>query len=186
MFICIFTNPHSGSSMVASIFRAHGVWTGKSMGEYETYEWPELKKAIKHQGPPYNGAFITKATDMPMVNKLIEEKIDQGIDFLHKSAPELYGVLKKWQPKIIKIRRNIKSIIAGQNVEGQYIDLVYKRHALLEQLDGPWVDTDEIMDDNFDLLKEAFDYCSLNFNIDLAKSRINKDLWHQPKHVEVV
>jgi len=150
------------------------------MGEYETYEWPEIKKAIKHQGPPFSGEFIYDATDMATVERLINEKLEQGIDFIYKSAPEPYGILKRWEPTIIKVKRHIESIITAQNVEGQYIDLVYKRHALLEQLDGPWVDTDEIMAGNFESLQCAFDHCSLDFDVELAKSCIREDLWHHP------
>jgi hypothetical protein len=177
VLIAIATNPKSGSSMIASIFVAHGVWAGRSLNKnkYQTYEWYEMKQAMKRYGPPLEGDGFHIPDNPERLDSLVRSKRGK---WLFKSAPELIGSLLKYNPKIIKIRRDIASIISSQCVDKEWEEVINKRFALMENLGGVWVDSDQVINGDLSSLEKAFDYCDIELDYDKAMACIDQSLWH--------
>lgn len=189
--ICIYGNPRSGTSLVAKIFRAHGVWTGlsKNIRGYRTYEWDSVKFTIRGNCNWSDRCVFTniRSAVLQRVDELITERKERHI--LFKSPPDYHQVMERYNPIIVTVRRHIDSVLASQingsvwprhKVE-RWKKVILRRIALMDEMNAPVVDTDEILNGDFSSIKKAIEHCGLPFDFETTERQIDRKIWHHKK-----
>ena len=161
----------SGSSMITSIFVAHGMWYGRgglcgasnTPVPYETYENQVLKL--------YGRGEISddKARDI----------LPSDRAWIYKGAPPSFAVkVHRLFPDamLFRVRRAKRSILKS-SADGKAA-LRTRSLEELEAIDAPWIDSDEIMAGDFSSLESAFALCGMELDLELARKCIDPDKWH--------
>jgi hypothetical protein len=196
--IIIMAMPRSGSSMVAGVFAAHGVFVGtckeadskNEKGFFEHVGFTKLVIELYGKGlisrnrtpephPDFKGRFMD----------LIKEDGYSGGPWLIKHAHVYHKIWKGFNPRFIVVKRDTASISESSRdlgwassmshiIEGQkMLDRIVKEH------DAPVVDSNELIKGNYDSLEKAFKHCSLIFNKWTADDFIEPDLWRHSVEV---
>jgi len=180
-------NSRSGSSLVTKIFHAHGCWVGSTQVDkntakngkpaYPVYEWTDLKWAMKPRGAGWklDGTFV-EPVRAEEVAKVIGERTEDH--FIWKGLPDYHPYLEPYNPKVIKIKRKIGSVLKSQDTDEYWQSVTLRRLDLMDSIDGVEVDTDQVVSGNFVTLEKAFIHCGLAFNSELAEDQIDRSLWH--------
>lgn len=169
--IIIAAVPRSGSSLIAGIFAAHGVWVGgfskKVMSNtpipYDSYENDDVNKWFLSDGE------IDLFDIVPKDSR-----------WFYKCSPEkAIRILKVLDnPVCVKIERKPKSIILS-SADVKHIHVIrMKQMAMLEEMDGMWISSDDIMAGNFSGIKSVFTDIGLVFDQSKANKVIDRGLWH--------
>ena len=176
----------------------HGVYTGeivKNKFGYTEYENTAIKIISKQQWVNYN-RYRTKEFGIAMepskqhlqnVRNVVEKDIPDGQEWLFKTMAELYPLFLQFNPKIILVKRNEESSVASikekhPKDEKEYIRGIYKtRMVLMEYIKkhhgAVWVDTDKLVQKDFTEIRNAVEYCGLEFNPEITDKAINLKLW---------
>ena len=184
--------PRSGSSLTAGIFSQHGVWTGRCRPA-DTYnpkgffENLDIKKLLlKHFGnltqkmreAEFNPDFLPEAR-----NVLPDE-------FLVKHSAMYANAWQGLDVKFIFVRRDLEANtnscfrtgMVGNRPKAQIREIIISHHEVMDRIErehgGVNVFTDELVEGNYESIKEALEYCGLTFNQDIVEGFINKDYWH--------
>lgn len=189
--IVILAFPRTGSSMIAGIFKAHGVFTGKCLGitpkiptgAVENIGMKDILKAdypsgihtVKDFKPGFRGK----------IESLMKKEGYESGQWMAKHAAVYWKVWQEFSPKYICVKRDFDSVITSNTMSGMagmYGDELEEVYNLnMKQMDlsgGPVVYSDEVVKGDFSSLENAFEYCGIAFDKDKAKSVIKPEHWH--------
>lgn len=190
----VFTS-RSGSSLVTSIFAAHGLWLGTQDAStncygYRNYENVHIKQAIdnifivdkqhparlKHYRPGFGSVDLKAVFSIVPPGERLVYKV--GIDVFNHLDGLFEGA------RAVFVQRNIKSVVASLAAKSgqKSVDILPNvmarySHMLQVSKDRPMVDTDELLAGDFSSLEAAFDYCGIVFDAGIAKRMIDPAKW---------
>lgn len=190
--IVVIGMPRSGTSMVAGVFAAHGVFVGtckeadskNEKGFFEHVGFTEL--VIKLYG---RGVISKNRVPEPHLDfkgrlmALMEEDGYDGGPWLIKHAHVYHRIWEGFNPRFVVVKRDAGSISQSAEDLGwrssisyiiecqKMLDRVAKKHG------APVVDSNEVVKGNYDSLRAAFDSCGLIFNPWVAGQFIEPKLW---------
>ena len=193
--IVILAFPRTGSSMVAGVFREHGIFTGKCLGitpkiPTGAVENIGMKDILKrdyplgiHEVKEFRPGFRAK------IEALMKyEGYDDG-PWMAKHAAVYWPVWKEFKPNYICVERDFDSVITsntisgmaglyGDDLEAAYNLNMREMSRVNKEYGAPIVITDEVIRGNFTTLIEAFDYCDIPFDPEKARKVIKPEYWH--------
>lgn len=183
--VVLLTNPRSGSSMITAIFAAHGFHAGRFMNHkgYESYEWQELKQAIRRCDRELRGDPVRQTQAMLRDVRLFMESKPRPI--VIKIVPEQVAPLLDYSPLIFNVRRDSVATALSQS-DGKILtrplrDVMRKRYALMSQYSNDWIDADAVIDGDYSSISKCMDKCGVTMDSRLVDSCIDKSLWHYRK-----
>lgn len=104
---------------------------------------------------------------------------------MFKTAAEMAPLFYQFDPHIVLVRRNenkaVASMAAKQKgaVDEDRIRRIHRRRmALMETLDGTWVDTDALIAGNFTTIRKAIKACGLEYDESLVRKSIDPEKWN--------
>lgn len=167
--------------MIAGIFAAHGLKYGVG-GEtrgYKSFENQRLKYFLKDMGYKAGYEFPGWVPDLGGTAELVKEL---NID-LFKVGVEYWRPLEALGATPVKIKRKIENVARSVTDKNghDYDEAVWwvkKRYEMLDSIPGPTVLTDDVIKGDYSTLKEAFDWCDIEFNEDHANKVIDPEMWH--------
>ena len=195
--ILILCCPRTGSSLVAKIIALHGVYIGEIVTNkfgYTEYENTAIKVIAKQQWINYNKfrkkefgvAMEPSVQHLQNVKDVVEKDIPKG-EWLFKTMAELYPLFLQFNPKIILVKRNEESSVASikdkhPKDDKEYIRGIYQnRMKLMKEIEhehgAVWVDTDKLVQKDFTDIRNAVEYCGLEFNPEITDKAIDLKLW---------
>lgn len=194
--ICLWMTSRSRSSLVSKIFANHGVWWGdtpKMSRGYSTYENQVIKRIQKDTIKPKEGRlpYCEKLELNQEVLDTFHEKLKTHLyetmpisfsKWSMKTGVEYFNAWKDLNPYNIFIKRNPNSIAKSiqdkkigdfdsayraANWRFDYMDEIQKEYG------GVVIDTDNIISGNYKEVKEAMEYCEIEFDQTALESSIN-------------
>ncbi len=195
--ICLWMTSRSRSSLVSKIFANHGVWWGntpKTSRGYQTYENQIIKQIQKDTIKPKKGI-------LPFCEEL--ELTEESIKSFHavlkkhylsncpqetnrwsmKTGVEYFNAWKDLNPYNIFIKRDPKGV-ANSIVEkgiGEYqhaFDAAQWRynymHRIEEKFGGVFISTDDIIKGDYKAVREAIEYCGIEYNAKAVEAAIDR------------
>lgn len=181
--IIVLGSPRSGTSLVASIFAAHGVWTGTSRepdegnpAYYENIHLRELRYQMGH------GDGIDKET----VHDCMLADGYTGGPWLVKHSPLTWRAWRQFSPTWVLVRRNPNAIYQSRERCGQWKMTIGEHRvavdtdiAILESMKR-WMGGYEVWPDLFFRGQWApLNNAVPKFKKALAERQLKPDLWHQ-------
>lgn len=178
--IIILATPRTRSSMVAAIFAAHGVWTGKTsviQAGYDGFENRQIKTFLKDTYGPLPDITGDEFYYQPdpgidlagFINGLVREN-----RWLFKCAVNYFHLFRSFDPVFIFVTRNlgdtVDSYVAKASRTGDpMIDsdmatrVIGKRLSIIRSLAmyGVTIDTDEVMGGDLSAVRAALKYAGI-------------------------
>ena len=186
--ILLWMTSRSRSSMVSSIFAQHGVFWGntqKQSAGYDTYENQNIKALQKKIFKSLRG--LDPINDNDPVNEFIKELnkfVPQTRTWSMKTGVEFFNAFLPLNPYNIFITRKTEDVaqsLCNKRPGTDYDEALrvanwrfdYMRELQAEH-DGVFVSTDKIIAEDFSEIKEAIEYCDLEYNEEAAKRAIKR------------
>lgn len=186
--IIILGSPRSGTSLVASIFAAHGVFVGTSReadsgnpkGYYENVMLAEMRYRMGHGD----------GLDPALVEDTLYADGYIGGPWLVKHSPPTWRSWRRFTPKWVLIHRAEDETLRSRINCAQW-DMTEAEHRIAIQTDeatvpgikkhigGVDVWPAEFFTGRWDALADAFAFCGLDFDPEIAESRTYPDLWNE-------
>lgn len=190
--IVLLTVPRSGSSMTASIFHAHGVWSGptKEADEYNPHGYYESIPFLKEVHA------YTKYATYPDINNynigwrkkvrsIMHKYGYPGGPWFMKHSARHFALWNDFKPKFVciirkeeSIRQSWKKINKARNTKISIRKDLEAMAYLRKNVDHTCVFTDDVVRGDYSSLRQAFEYCGLEFNPEIAKEKIDPSIWH--------
>jgi hypothetical protein len=159
-----------------------------SVRGYTTYEWDEVKRLIKQNSKWSEDCtfYDIRPNVRKDVGRLVSGMLRNNARVTWKSVPDFHQIMGQFNPVIITVRRKFMSILKSQQNDATWSEdeinkwsrIIEKRNAMMESMDGPVVDVDEVMAGDFTSIAKAIEHCGMTFKPHLAKPCIDKELWH--------
>ena len=186
--ILLWMTSRSRSSMVSSIFAQHGIFWGdtqKQSAGYDTYENQNIKSLQKKIFKSLRG--LDPINDNDPVNEFLKELnkfVPQTRTWSMKTGVEFFNAFLPLNPYNIFITRKPEDIAQslcnkrpGSNYD-EALDVVHWRFNYMKELQaehgGVFVSTDKIIAGDFSEIKEAIEYCDLEYDEEAAKRAIKR------------
>lgn len=174
--IIIAAVPRSGSSLIASIFAAHGVWVGMHHHKTNMANTP-----VPY--PSFENRNIDAWFKDPLgvgLDELVQALVPAGKRWLYKCKPDkaqkAVQKLARFQPLLVRVVRQPRGIIKS-SASGKE-DVRRRQIRQLANMPGPAIYSDAVLDRDFSSLEAAFEYCGLDFSAQIAEAQIVDELWH--------
>jgi hypothetical protein len=178
--IVLLCTSRSGSSMIASMFAASGLNCGEvsyTQG-YCAFENMAMKDHIKAMAKRGRNIFPEWVPALGGTQELAQKLNLQ----LFKCSVECW---KPFEPfsTAVKIKRNIHSAaksVTDKNGSdyNEAVDMINERYRLLDGIDGPTINTDKVIAGDLSEVRQAFEYCGLEFDEAQAQACIKPEMWH--------
>lgn len=180
-----------GSSMIAGIFAAHGVFTGKcrpgnELNQKGFFENIKVKKELKQRfGFDLLGPIPEKQSGwMDRVYEIFKEDGYTDGPCLVKIGAFYANV---WDAKHIKVRRNLDSILKsykrsgflGKYSDAEVLSIVERQIEIMDKIDCPEVWTEDVVHGDYSGLEAAFEYVGVPFNPLLADEFVDLRLYEE-------
>lgn len=176
MTVIIAAVPRSGSSLVAGIFAAHGLWVGRD--GIKGAEWT----AVPYRD--YENKDIDEwfRSGKQSLSQYLAEIVPDGKRLAYKCRPDKAEKMKgklNGQCQVVRCFRRFDSIVAS-DVKNKGKKEVSRGYQMIElcNLPGPPIDVDAVMARDFGTLANAFDHCGIVFDPAIAEAQIKDRLWH--------
>ena len=189
--IVVFCSPRGGSSLVAGIIRAHGVWVGRTYKgtEYENHENADIKAFLKDNWKLDPGKPMPdpQRADLPFFCKSI---LPENHAWMMKVAAEYYPIFEHWFPKMtpVMVFRNKEKAIEGlvkrkgpatRDLMTQHVN---DRYDYMEQIiaRNPMavaVSSDDVVEGEYAQIEEILSRYDIKFNPELAASTIRPSIY---------
>ena len=199
--IIIMMVPRSGSSMVTSIFHAHGLWVGRcepiNQFGYFPFENVDIRLRLRHLVTPdlQSDARIktfNSGCHLGFVRKCIAEIVPPDKPWVYKTGIDNWCLFDGLYPdmKFVFVKRNTDSVLASLQDKEDSPDLhsrpiIEAKYRTMDELSAsrniPCVHTDELIDGNYTSLEKAFSHCDLSFMSEIAKLIIRPESWNYAK-----
>jgi len=190
--ILMLTVGRSGSSMFAGIFHEHGVFTGRNHcpDQYNAkgyFENLDLKIRMKHRFgfellepyPEYDPDWSSQVTT------ILHTQGYRGGPWLYKVGARYHALWDDFHPRIVKIRRNMGSVMDSYR-HTQYLLRKYSESDLekilsdqmdvMQTIPAPWLDYELALKGDYSQLEDAFIWCGLQFDPEIAQNFIDDSL----------
>ena len=189
MNILVMTIARSGSSMVTSIFAAHGFNTSRGHrgrlidgSKYWTFEDVKLKDY-------YRDNRIVKPGDLTSFHTFVNrEKLKRVISglpepWIIKTGVEKWPLFKNLPCVVVKVRRRPKHIARSMAAKkGEKFDYVYPlivgKQELFNEVPGHSVYSEDIIAGDFSSLEPVFSELGMVFNLSKAQECVDPTMWH--------
>ncbi|MGI9411560.1 MAG: hypothetical protein ACR2OV_15885 [Hyphomicrobiaceae bacterium] len=186
----MLTVGRSGSSLVAHIFREHGLWLGPTrpgdefnpLGYFENSGIKERMKKI--HGFDVSGPMPKTIPGWrDIVRDIMKSQGYEGGLWGLKTGVHFWNVWGEFNPTIIKIMRHRDSIVQSYRRYGG----VFPEHgqgfidrglARLESLPGIEIDTDALVSGRRDQIERSISASGLKYNEQVVDSIVNPEFWH--------
>lgn len=186
--------PRSGSSMVAGLFAAHGVWVGatRPIGTSNpkgNFEGTAVGSVLdKHYGALVGGGKVGRYLPdiaWEIVTAIRAEGYTGG-PWLWKGSAMYWRAFVDLDPIYVTVRRDERSIVASNEAFPRMGgDPKHSRHAhrnVLRKLEDYGralrVDAQNLIDHDYRQIVSVFDRCGLEFDAKIADEWIDPELWH--------
>lgn len=184
--IIILGPPRSGTSLTASIFKAHGIWVGtvrppddgNPKGYFENIMLTEVRYRMGH------GDGLSR----PLVHDLIfSDGYIEGL-WLVKHSPPIWRAWRQFNPFWILVNRDTEKIVDSR-IRCKQWDMTQAEHRIAVETDiaicqsikrhigGVEIRPDLFFSGDWSEMKKAFEYCGLVFNVDEAQACLDRSLW---------
>lgn len=191
--IVLLAFPRTGSTMVSHIFRDHGVWLGEcepKMSNLPTGggENIQIKTILRSM---FSGGLGEMKQHIPGFREKVERVLSkQGYEegpWAMKHALAYWRAWDEFDPYYILIERDKDQLLASNNNSGvagvsgkQLLDMYEKNEQEMKHIKtfAPTIKTSEIIKGDYSSIEDAFRYCGLDFDPNIANSVINPELWH--------
>ena len=172
MTVIIAAIPRSGSSLIAGIFAAHGLWVGrfekkdqvKTPTPYESFENTDIDNWFRHGIGPLQ---YVVDTILPEGKRLVYKCSPWKAQQAHKSLTDSC---------LVRCCRNFESIVKS-SPDGQRQHRI-EQLVTLFNMPGPFIDVDAVLARDFTTLACAFEHCGVRFIPAKAEAQIDDSLWH--------
>jgi len=196
--VLIFMTPRTGSSLVASIFGAHGLWIGSNMRvawgyrNFENIDIGSRLDAITNRGED-QFAYMKKKIPLSEFRATFDSRVPDDTDWMFKTNIRFWylmdGMFKA--PRVVFVRRNLGSTIQSnidkskRRLDASYRqsvrDFVTSRFAFMDSLSRergiPFVNSDEVVAGDYSSLESAMRACGLELDESKAAACVNRSLW---------
>ena len=197
--ILIMAMPRSGSSMIAGIFAAHGVWVGNNKaggrnpkGSFENTALRNLVMML------YDGKGLVErgetAHSIQTFRMLVESAIEadgyKGGPWLWKGSAMYWPAWHQFEPKWIVCRRELDAVLRS-SLDPPYVygrlladavrRIIERHEAQLNVLVGKGaleVDTAAVVSGDYTTIKAAIEDCGLAFDEDATRAFVDPTQWH--------
>lgn len=184
--IVILGSPRSGTSLVASIFAAHGVWAGTSReadqanphGYFENIMLTEYRAFVNYG----------EGMERDSVLQLIEADGYRGGPWLVKHSPFSWRAWRNFEPRYVTVRRPQRTSVQSRircghwdMTDAEHRIAVMADNAILDGLErhmgaaGVWPDA--FFKGYWSTMEAAFVHCGLEFDRDRAESCLDPSIW---------
>ena len=167
--VLIVATPKSGSSLTVSIFAAHGLWIGqhKPHPGYESFSNFNIHQLLRN-GQRKRGDF----------NKLLARINPENQRWVLKGKPrqimEISSYLSSFY--LIKVHRTRQNVI-NSRTPGLADHIIKRPLKQMKRMRGPVIHTEDVVRGDFKSLKNAFAYCRMPFDPEIAAAQIKPELW---------
>ena len=190
----LWITSRSRSSMVSNIFIHHGAWWGDTVATQDYLEEGKRKSYVSYENQNIKGLLLKyKQQYWKKVNMTPVFAVEGFADDLAKIVPtdktwmmktgvEYFNAFKELNPYNIYIKRSPEGVAhslsskrANATYEDAYEAAVWRFNymdELQKEFGGVSVSTDKIINNDFSEMKEAIEYCGLEFNEESAKKAI--------------
>ena len=181
--ILVLMQSRSGSSLVASIFHAHGYdcrHSGTVNGHgYCNYEAVEVRKWLLSHKPAMHYRAAHWVDYVPGIDGLIRPNdcVKTGIEY--------WPIFRPLNMRVFTVRRDPDSIIRSlmeKNPGPDIEPIISARSAMLDaaraEAGGVDIDADQIIAGDFSGIREAFAWHGLPFNEKKARGCVDVSKWH--------
>jgi hypothetical protein len=187
----------SGSSMITSIFQAHGFALGASSfvnpAGYRTYENLEIRSAVNaicrvDMDDPVCTKSLKSGYLPSQIRSIFKRLLPNNARWCYKAGIHDWEIMQLSFPDslFVGVRRNTESVIKSTfQKHNLSLDAAEIRvRAQQKKLDTvtrnngfPVVDADAVVDGDFTTLEAAFDYCGLVIDLPLVYKMIDRKQW---------
>jgi hypothetical protein len=172
-----------GSSTVAGIFHAHGVWCGTKQKPDENnprgyFENRKLKEGLRAwAGFDFTGPIPEfKPGWRKEVEGIIKADGYKNGPWMYKHGAFFHKLWQEFNPAIVKVQRNTADVFKSYKECGflkKYTDkeLIYiidRQKEIMDHLPGVTINAELLFERNYKELEIAFGYCGLDFEITKA------------------
>lgn len=192
--IVIFMVPRSGSSMVTSIFHAHGLWVGRCEAinkfGYYSFENVDMRNKLRDLvtpdiASPARMKVFHKGNNQDSVRKAIGHI---ATDWVYKTGIDNWCLFDGLYDdiKFVFVKRKIDFVVASiqDKEDSNYLHsrkVLEAKYAVMDELSAssniPIVYSDELIDGKYVSLERAFAYCGLAFDSEIADLMIKPEQW---------
>lgn len=193
--IIVLSPGRSGSSLVAGIFAAHGVWTGDTMpgNEHNPHGYFENREMRRYMlyvhGRGWLGEPPEAAETWPNVVRgtLNNQGYKEG-PWLFKCGAFYWKVWQPFAPLYVKVWRPIEAILAsfercgflkGRYTDTQICDIVTRQHGLMKHIHGPDIDAGRLVAGERDEIRPAMECAGLSYDEGATDAFIDPKAWHE-------
>ena len=199
--ILILCQPRTGSSLITKIVHEHGCWIGQikekpNTHDYTHYENEPLSNILKEINILFWKGKEKIYGGLDMDGKIYRQKLKTMIDHLKPLDPWVFKcsvdyarLFYQFDPKIILIKRDEEQCILSTIEKGrrraktEAREIYRKRMSSMKKVEkergAVWIDVDEVMAGEYASLKEAIEYCGLEFNQETTEKAIDPSKWHK-------
>lgn len=194
--IMLWITSRSRSSMVSNIFIKHGIWWGDTIARqswmengkhqsYVSYENQNIKALLKKYKTNYwKKVHLTPVFPVNGFAKDLAKVVPKDKQWMMKTGVEYFNAFKELNPYNIYIKRSPEGV--AESLSTKRADVVYKdaydtavwrfnyMDELQEQFGGVNVSTDKIVKGDFSEMKQAIEYCELEWDLKKAKKAITR------------
>lgn len=200
--ILVVGMPRSGTSMVAGLFAAHGVWTGRyqqgnAMNAKGHFENLAIKRMLIDctggRVPVQEGIACEPVPGLrEKVLNIIKREGYRGGPWLFKGTSMYWPLWHDFRPRWICVRRMIGSVLSSGQATGAFLPTgpdAVNRHVqaldfLRDERGGVDVETDQLIAGDFRTLEAALAYCGITMDVAKVRNFIDPALWRHGKAVE--
>lgn len=193
--ILIAAQPRSGSSMTAGIFAFHGVWVGSHRkgdqdnprGYFENTKLKNRQKTWTRHGAKKGQMGDPKPGWREIVEAIIREDGYEGGRWLFKFSALNWRVWHEFDPWWVKCRRDPASCYESckrvgfpepNMTDAERWRVVSLYDAVLDEIPGVDVDTQAVSQGDLTTIREAIEYCGLDFDEERTRDFILPRAWH--------
>jgi len=188
--IMLWMTSRSRSSLVSRIFAEHGVWWGEHQTRdpagYDWYENLNIKKLHNKYKPQWGRPYMRPVGAPMEVFKQFQSEVLKEVSghdiWSMKTGVEYFPAYKALNPYNIFIYRppeDVTNSLCKKQPNRSYDEtiktVVWRYEYMKELLDkygGRWVETDNIINNDFTEIREALEYCGIGYNEEKTKRAI--------------
>ena len=185
--IVIIGAPRSFTSLIAGIFKDHGVWTGKTK-EYPACPTGSIENSRMRRLLKSNGNTAANGVVNPIINDFKPKILNILYSEDYKAGPYLFKCPStyapswyEFEPKFIKCHRPKEAVMKSLEKADMLApngDSYETYQRAMDDTQGVDVYGEEFFKGDWSSLEKAFEFCGLGFNQQIAENLLE----HKHKH----
>ena len=192
--VIILSPGRSGSSLVAGIFAAHGLWTGNCRkadrwnrkGYFENNRLKNLM--IGRYGRPFLGPYPSPDDQwVRYVKGTLKTEGHNGEDWLYKCGAVYWQLWEPFEPVFVKVWRPVDDILASYDrcrflsrwTPAERRKIVERQHDAMRRIEGPDIDSRALVAGNYTQAKSALRSVGLRMDVPKIDAFIDRRAFHE-------